>query len=79
VGKRLPSRCQPRRIRPMSNIRAIRRRTQHRACKRVSGGECRYFTYNDVNLVEKIRYPGGVMNYFYYDAMMRRYAMGSVN
>jgi len=59
----------------MSNIRAIGRCTQHRACKRVSGGECRYFTYNDVNLVEAIEYPGGVANYFWYDAMMRRYAM----
>jgi len=59
----------------MSNVRAIRRRPQHRACKRVSGGECRYFTYNDVNLVTTIEYPGGAANYFWYDAMMRRYAM----
>jgi hypothetical protein len=30
-----------------------------------------------VNLVTDIKYPGGVMNYFYYDAMLRRYAMGA--
>jgi len=59
----------------MSNVHAISRRTQHRECKRVSAGECRYFTYNDVNLVTTIEYPGGVANYFWYDAMMRRYAM----
>jgi len=59
----------------MSNVRAIRRPAQHRGRKQVSAGECRYFTYNDVNLVTTIEYPGGVANYFWYDAMMRRYAM----
>ena len=28
-----------------------------------------------MNLVTDIKYPGGVMNYFYYDALLRRYAM----
>ena len=71
----LPPPFRPATIPPMSNVRAIGRRTQHRACKRVSAGECRYFTYNDVNLVTTIEYPGGAANYFWYDAMMRRYAM----
>ena len=75
----MPPPLRPATIPPRSNVSAISRRTQHRACKGVSAGECRYFTYNDVNLVEAIEYPGGVANYFWYDAMMRRYAMQDSN
>jgi len=34
-----------------------------------------YFTYNDANLVTSITYPDSTVNYFYYDGLMRRYAM----
>jgi hypothetical protein len=34
-----------------------------------------YFQYNDTNLITEIKYPGGQTNRFWYDAMLRRYAM----
>jgi RHS repeat-associated protein len=34
-----------------------------------------YFMYNDVNLVESIKYKDGTRNQFWYDAMLRRCAM----
>jgi len=39
------------------------------------GGLAVYFEYNDVNLVTSIRYTDGTMNYFSYDAFMRRFAV----
>jgi len=59
----------------MRNTSTLRFRSQQPGRETLSAGECRYFTYNDVNLVTTIEYPGGVANYFWYDAMMRRYAM----
>jgi RHS repeat-associated protein len=38
-------------------------------------GNAVYFSYNDTNLVTEIKYPGGQTNRFWYDALMRRYAM----
>jgi len=62
-------------MRRMRNTSTLRFRSQQPGRETLSAGECRYFTYNDVNLAETIQYPGGVANYFWYDAMMRRYAM----
>jgi len=62
-------------MRRIRNTSTLRFPSQQSERERVRVGECRYFTYNDVNLVTTIEYPGGVANYFWYDAMMRRYAM----
>ena len=39
-----------------------------------SGGST-YFEYSDANLVTSIRYKDGTPNYFYYDGLLRRYAI----
>jgi len=66
-------------MRRIRNTSTLRFPSQQSERERVRVGECRYFTYNDVNLVTTIEYPGGVANYFWYDAMMRRYAMQDSN
>ena len=59
----------------MRNTSTLRFPSQQSERERVRVGECRYFTYNDVNLVTDIKYPGGQTNRFWYDALLRRYAM----
>ena len=34
-----------------------------------------YYTYNDRNLMTSLKFRDGVINYFYYDARDRRYAI----